>query len=245
MIIILFFGINFFFATLYYLNIDQILNAQKGSFHDAFFFSVQTLATIGYGTMSPHGFLVNSLVTVESMLGFAYYGIVTGVMFAKFSSPNARILFSNIAVIRDYDGVPHFMLRLANERANGIVDAAAKLTLMRNEPFDRMHNMRRLYDLKLVRSEIPFLRLTWVLMHKIDETSPLYGMDLAALEKCEAEIIVSITGLDETFAQTVHARFSYISDEIIFNKAFVDIINRRDDYVLEIDYSKIHELEDF
>ncbi len=243
--IILFFGLNLLFGTLYFLDLDEIANARVGHFQDAFFFSVQTLATIGYGAMAPKGIWPNILVTIESMLGFAYYGLVTGLMFAKFSSPSARVLFSDTAIIRDYGGVPHLMMRLVNERNNRIVNASAKVAIMRDEKFGDGSNIRRLHDIKLARSEMPFLRLTWVLMHKIDQQSPLFGLGKAELEAIDAEIVVSITGLDETFSQTVHAQHSYIPDEIEFNRAFIDMIERRhEDYAIEIDYSKLSETRD-
>ncbi|MBN8646699.1 MAG: hypothetical protein J0L55_02000 [Caulobacterales bacterium] len=240
-IVCVFFALNLIFATLYYLDLGEIANARVGHFNDAFFFSVQTLATIGYGAMSPQGLWPNILVTIESMLGFAYYGLVTGLMFAKFSSPSARILFSEVAIIRNYQGVPHLMFRLVNERENRIVNAKVKATILKVETINDETSMRRFHDIELVRSEMPFLQLTWLVLHKIDENSPLFGMTPEDLEDKESEIVVSITGHDETFSQSVHARNSYIADEIRFNEKFVDILNRRDDYVVEVHYDKLSE----
>lgn len=240
--IVLYLTLNLLFASAYVLDRGGIQNAREGSFLDAFFFSVQTLATIGYGSMAPHGIIANALVTLEAMIGFAYYGLVTGLMFAKFSRPSARVLFSHMAVIAPHNGTPHFMLRLANERDNRIVNVEAKLTLMREEPTHEGKIMRRFYDLPLLRKEIPVLRYSWTLFHPIDANSPLYGMDAAALRAAEVEIIVSLTGLDETFAQTVHARHSYIEDEIFFNAQFQDIIERGSDDRFKIRYDKFHEV---
>jgi len=239
-----FLGINLVFAVAYLGLGDGIAHARPGSFADAFFFSVQTFATIGYGGMVPRTLAANLLVTLEALLGFCFSGVVAGLVFSKFARPTARILFSDKAVIAIHDGKPHFMLRLVNERDNRIVDAQAKLTLMRDETTAEGQNMRRFYRLNLVRSETPVLRLTWTVMHEINEQSPLYGMDHEALVASEAEIIVSIVGLDETLSQTVHARNSYIAEEIIWGGAFKDVLHRKDDFVLEVRYDRFHDLKD-
>lgn len=238
---LLYFLLNFAFATAYWLDAGGISNARDGSYVDAFFFSVQTLATIGYGSMAPHGMLANLLVTAEAMVGFAYYGLMTGLMFAKFSRPTARVMFSRHAIIAPHNGVPHLMLRLANERDNRIVNAEAKLTLLREERTTEGGSFRRFHDLKLERASIPFLRYSWTLFHRIDETSPLYAVDEASLAHMDAEIIVSLTGLDETFAQTVHARHSYIDEEILCHAHFADIITRTEDGHIEIHYDRFHD----
>ena len=238
-----FLGINLIFASAYLALGDGVANARPGSFADAFFFSVQTFATIGYGGMVPKSVAANVLVTTEALFGFCYTGVVAGLVFSKFARPTARILFSDKAVIAIHDGKPHFMLRLVNERDNRSVDAQAKLTLMRDEVTAEGQNMRRFYRLPLVRSETPVLRLTWSVLHEINEESPLYGMDHEALVATEAEIIVSITGLDETLSQTVHARNSYIADEIFWDAAFEDVLHRKDDFVLEVRYDKFHDLK--
>jgi len=236
-------ALNVLFASAYLAIGDGIENAHKGAFDDAFFFSVQTIATIGYGAMTPHGIIANLLVTLESMFGFAFYAVVTGLVFSKFSRPTARILFSDKAIIASHDGKPHFMLRLANERDNRIVDTSAKLTLMRNQITAEGTLMRRFHDLPLVRREIPILRLTWMVMHEINDQSPLYGMTSESLAEMEAEIIISIRGMDDTLSQTIHARHSYIAGEIVCNAAFEDILLRRDDYVLEVRYDRFHQLK--
>lgn len=240
-IVMMYLSTNLFF-TFCYLSIGNgIENATPGSFADAFFFSVQTLATIGYGKMSPVGILANTLVTVEAFFGFCFIAIVTGLLFTKFSRPTARLLFSNVATIAPYNGVPHLMLRLANQRGNRIVDAGARLTMLRTEVSQEGQMMRRFYDLKLIRSMIPILQLTWTIMHPIDETSPLYGITPQKLEEDEVEIVVSISGLDETLSQTVHARYSYVGDEVRCSERFVDILRRLDNGGVEINYALFHQ----
>ncbi|MBV8061815.1 MAG: ATP-sensitive inward rectifier potassium channel 10 [Alphaproteobacteria bacterium] len=228
---------NLFFASIYYINLDGIEHAT--GFADAFFFSVQTMATIGYGRMAPITLLANFVVTFEALWGFAFFAFMTGLVFAKFSRPTAHVLFTDVAVISDYDGVPHFKIRLANQRHNRIVDATAHLILLRNVVTKEGYTMRRFVDLHLERNHVPFLQLSWTLLHKIDENSPLFGLSLADMRNQGDEIIVTLVGVDETLSQTIHARHSYLADEIIPGGFFEDIIQRVDDHV-EVDYSKFH-----
>ena len=237
-----YFLLNIVFALAYLAIGDGIDHANNGSFADAFFFSVQTFASIGYGAMTPHGLAANMLMTAESVCSFSFYAVVTGLLFSKFSRPTSRIVFSDKAIITTHDGKPHFMLRLANERDNRIVDATAKLTLMRDEVTVEGKRMRRFHDLPLVRNETPILRLTWTVMHEITPQSPLYGMTDTRLSETESEIIISLTGIDETLSQTVHARHSYIADEIVCGAVFEDILHRRDDYVMEVRYDRFHQI---
>lgn len=240
-IIAYYFLINLFFATCYYLISDQIQNARPNSFLDMFFFSVQTLATIGYGRMSPVGIMANILVTFEAFFGFGFVAVTTGLIFARFSRPTANLLFSDVAVITSHDGVPHLMLRVANQRGNSIVNANATLVMLKMDSSAEGIKMRRFHDLKLVRDKSPLLQLTWTIMHAIDENSPLYGLSHEALLTGEVEIIVTITGLDETLSQTVHARYSYLPDEILYNVVFEDIIKRSvDSNRVEINYHLFH-----
>ncbi|MFZ4761518.1 MAG: ion channel [Alphaproteobacteria bacterium] len=233
--------VNLFFAGCYFSLSDEIENARPDSFRDAFFFSVQTLATIGYGKMSPIGLIANLLVTIEAFMGFCFYAMVTGLVFAKFSKPTARVKFSNIGVISIYDGLPHFMIRLANKRGNRIVGAQVHMAVLANEVSKEGLKMRRFYDMNLLRSQVPLLQLTWTLLHPIDEQSPLYGKTMEMLAQDEAEIVISLTGLDETLSQTIHARFSYLAEEIRFNHQFKDILRRREDNRIEINYHDFDE----
>ena len=167
---------NLVFALLYRLQDGSIFNAKPGSFMDAFFFSVQTMATIGYGDMHPATLYANLLVTVEVLLGLTGFALATGLVFARFSRPTARIMFSRYAVVTTHDGRRMLMFRAANQRRNRILEARASLMLVRNEWTKEGTVMRRFYDLKLTRSHNPTFALTWTVMHPIDGESPLKGV---------------------------------------------------------------------
>jgi inward rectifier potassium channel len=234
-------AINSLFAIGYYLDPDGVLNARPGSFADAFFFSVQTLATIGYGYMAPKSSISHVMVTIEAFAGVLMTALATGLMFAKFSRPTARVIFSDVAVIAPRDGVPTLMFRVANERANQIVEARMQVAIARTERTREGEVMRRFHDLPLSRQQNIIFALTWTVMHPIDERSPLHGTTLEDLAKDEAEIIVSLTGIDETMSQTVHARYSYLPSELRWFHRFVDIVGRTEQGKRFIDYTKFHD----
>ena len=240
LISVLYFLSNLVFAGVYWLDSSGIENARTGSFLDMYFFSVQTMATIGYGKMSPADIITNIVVTIEALWGFTFFAFVTGLAFARFSRPTVRVLFSDVAVISDYEGKPHLKIRVANQRTNRIVNVKVSLVLLHDGPTKEGYRMRRFFDLPLVRDHVPMLQLTWTLMHPIDESSPLYGITQEKLEEAEDEIIVSLSGHDDTLSQTVHARHSYIADEIICNAFFDDILKRHDDGVVEVNYNLFH-----
>ena len=235
-VVLFFIGINTFFALIYMLD-RGIDNARPGSFADAFFFSVQTMATIGYGQMSPQSLLANVLVTFEALTGLLGLAMVTGLIFAKFSRPTARIRFSRYAIVSNRDGIPSFQFRMANLRANRIVDVSARVVFARQERTLEGEEMRRFYDLKLQRDRNSLFIYSWTVIHPIVEDSPIDGVSKEAMDAASAEVIVSVTGLDETFAQTVHARYSYRAKDILFGRRFVDILQRNPNGTLSIDYT--------
>jgi len=235
-------GANALFAVLYVLGGDSIDGARPGSLADAFFFSVQTMATIGYGHLVPRTLWAQVLVTIESFVGLMGLALATGVVFGKFSRPTARVLFSRYAVITTRDGAPCLMFRMANQRGNQIVEARIHVVLARDETTFEGETLRRLYDLKMARAEHALFALSWTAVHLLTKDSPLFGVTPESLAANEAEIIVSLTGLDETFAQTVHARHSYVADEIICGARFVDILSRAPDGHRRIDYTLFHEI---
>lgn len=211
-------------------------------FLEAFFFSVQTLATIGYGTMSPHGLAANLLVTVEALFGLLSFALATGLLFSRFSRPSAKIIFSKNAVIAKYKGITAFMFRIANERTNELIEVNATVVLTRNEIVDG-NSVKKFRALSLERPSVVFLPLHWVIVHPIDETSPLFGVTKENLEASDGEFLILLTAVDETFSQTVHARSSYKHHEVVWGSKFADIFMPSEDGEIRIDLRKIHEIE--
>lgn len=240
---LLYLTMNALFALAYLADPGGIANAQPGKFTDAFFFSVQTMASIGYGAMYPQTLYTHCLVTLEAFVGLLLIAMATGMSFARFSLPTARILFSHYAVIAPYNGVPTLMFRTANRRRNRILEARLWVTLVLDEYTNEGEFFRRFYDLRLSRAQTPLFALTWTAMHEIDDTSPLYGATPESLAQVSAEIIVILTGIDETLSQTIHARHSFIADEIRWNHRFVDIIGWAPDGRRAIDFRNFDRIE--
>lgn len=238
-----FLGANTLFALAYSLQPGSIANARSGSFEDAFSFSVQTMATIGYGGMSPATRLAHALVTLEALCSILGVALVTGITFAKFARPTARVLFTAKAVVTPRDGVPFLSFRMANARHNRIVEAQLRVILLTAEVTREGEQLRRVTELSLVRDRTPLFMLSWTAMHRIDEQSPFYGEDaLERLRQRRGELFLSLMGLDETHGQTIHASCSYSLDDIVWNARFADVLRLRDDGVREIDYTNFHEV---
>jgi inward rectifier potassium channel len=232
---------NLAFASIYYLD-GGVVGAHAGSFSDMFFFSVQTMATIGYGKMTPASFLTNALVSFEALFGLVGLALMTGMMFAKFSLPSARVRFSRYAVVSRRDGVPSLMFRMANMRANRIVEAQIHVVFARNENTSEGERLRRFYDLPTTRDRSALFALTWTAVHPLVEGSPMAGQSAESLRAMGAEVIVSLTGLDETFSQTVHARKSYGPADIRWGARLSDIMTANPDGTASIDYSRFDEI---
>ena len=193
---VFYFGLNFIFALMYFLTGGGIVNARPGSFKDLYFFSIQTLSTVGYGSMFPETLTAEIIVSVEIFVGLICIAILTGLMFARFAKPTARVMFSEIAVICPFDGIPTLMFRAANKRDNRILEAQVKVSLMRDEITKEGHQLRRFYDLPLMRSQTPVFGLSWLIMHPIDENSPFYQKNPEELNEKGIELWISLTGLD-------------------------------------------------
>jgi inward rectifier potassium channel len=232
---------NLFFAALYFLQSGAVAQARAGSFTDTFFFSVQTMATIGYGVMSPATFYANVLMTLETGVGLMFIALTTGLVFARFSRPTARVLFSNVAVVGPYNGVPTLSIRLANQRQNQLLAAEVSMTLVRDEMSQEGELTRRFYDMVLLRDRSPVFALSFRVMHPIDENSPLFGLNGEALIEQHAEIIIIAGGVDETLAQTVNARASYLPHEILWDRRFADIFGWTDEGRRAIDFRRFHD----
>lgn len=235
--------INLCFAGLYALIPDGVTSSRPLSFADLFFFSVQTLSTVGYGGMLPNGTAANVVVSFEVLLGMAINALAAGAVFARIARPKARIIFSNTSVISDETGVPVLCIRIANCRRSLILSVDAEIALSRLIVTHDGHLERRFEPLTLIQAHIPVLRYTFVLAHLVTESSPLHKHALEELKREEAEIIVTITGTDEAMGQTVFARTSYAFDKVFHNHRFVDIVHTRPNGGVAVDYSKFHDIE--
>ncbi|MCA9677255.1 MAG: hypothetical protein KC464_19680, partial [Myxococcales bacterium] len=234
--------INLLVGALLWAGDATILNARPHSFWDRFYFSVETMATIGFGNMAPGDTLSHVVVTVESFVGVLYAALVTGIVFGKFATPTPKVMFSDRCVVADEDGVPTLMFRCANARATAIVEANVRVALTRNEVLPHGERARRIYDLTLRRTTSPLFVLSWTVFHPIDATSPLYGLTAADLARESANLIVTFTGIDDKLASTVHTRHLYAASQIVFGRRFVDILG--DDPATGarfIDYRRFHD----
>jgi inward rectifier potassium channel len=218
---------NLMFASLYTMLPDAIGNSH--GFVDNFFFSVQTWATIGYGGMVPQTRAANVVVVVESLVGIFAVALLTGLMFAKFSKSIVVMRMHNQDVLA---------IRIANERGSAIVRARAELTLIFDEVTPEGERLRRLTDLKLVRQHTPLFRVSWMLMHIIDESSPLWGVDKKTFSKSTARFILNIDGFDSTVAQTAHAGTLYEASQVLFDHRYIDASTITDKGTV-LDYQKL------
>ena len=234
---------NLAFACLYLADMNGISHAETGGFTDAFAFSVQTLSTIGYGGMSPQTTYAHMLVTAEAMVGLLGFAIATGLMFQKFARARAMVQFSDCVVISVRNGKPVLMLRLGNARGNEIIEANLRLTMLKPEVSEEGHRMRRLHDCDLIRSHTPIFILSWLVVHEIDENSPLWGETAESLIEQNALFIVTMTGIDATFSATVHARKIYSPDTVRIGERFVDVIATEAGRPTTIDYNRFDETE--
>ena len=228
--------LNTLFALGYLTVPGSLLGAREGHFGDAFAFSVQTFSTIGYGAISPSGSWASFLVTLEALVGLIFQALVTGLAFAKFARPTARVRFTEKLAFLTYDGRPSLMVRMANERANQIVEATLRLTLLVDELTNEGEHVRRLRELTLERGSTPFFTLSWSAIHVLDETSPLFGKSKDELVATHAQILATLIGMDDTFHQTVHARASWGVEDFTWGRRFVDLLRYRPDGSRVIDY---------
>jgi inward rectifier potassium channel len=234
---------NLIFAALYQLQPADIANLNPGGYWGRFFFSVETLATVGYGDMHPQTVYAHVIASIEIFTGMMSLALITGMMFARFSRPTARILFARHAVIRQFDGRLTLMLRAANARQNVIMEATAQLRLIRDEQTAEGYRIRRIYDLPLRRREQPLFLYGWSLMHVIDEGSPLSGASLESLKATKAFLLLTIGGIDETTGQTLMSRHQYHSTSLRWNHTFTDIFTTGEDGIDRFDYTKFHDVE--
>jgi inward rectifier potassium channel len=241
LIVAFYLGLNALFA-LAYMYSDGIVNATHGSFSEAYYFSIQTMGTIGYGAMYPKGPIANALVILESVSGLLITAVVTGLVFAKFSHPTARIVFCQTAVISPMEGVPTLMFRVGNERSNQIIDTHIRVVLLRTELTKEGTTFYRMHDLQLTRDRSPALTRSVTVMHPITEKSPLYGQTPESIRTSEVEIQISVMGLDDTSYQPVHAQNAYNDTTIAWGARLADILSEEPNGDVILDLRKFHEI---
>jgi inward rectifier potassium channel len=238
----IFLTLNCSFGLIYFLGHDPIANAAPGRFLDLLYFSIETLATVGYGDMHPQSDYGHLVATVEIFTGMSFLAVMTGLVFARFSRPRARFIFARHPIVAQHQGEPTLMIRVANARHNTISGATAKLWIIRGEQTAEGQYLRRYHQLALQRTENPVFALSWTIFHPIDETSPLYGARPEDLAAAEALLVLTISGLDDNSAQQLNARHSYSHDLIRWQHRYVDIASNADDGRLILDYRKFHEV---
>ena len=237
-------GVISLFAVLYWVQPGSVVHARPGVLLDDFFFSVQTLGTIGYGVMAPSSVYANLLVTAEAFASFALTAVGTGLMFARVSRPTARVMFSRCATIANRNGQLTLMFRAGNVRMNQLLEADVTVSLARTGRTVEGVEYRGFTDLKMVRSHSPLFGLTWTMMHVIDESSPLHQATRESLEAAQAELVIVLSGVDDTFAQRIHARHSYLPHEIVWGRRHADIVLKTDGGDRYLDYGRFHDLVD-
>ena len=233
--------VNVGFAFLYYSLDPAELQGVPGStpllrFLGDFFFSTQTLTTVGYGGIVPRGIMANTIASTEALIGLMAFAVGTGLLLARVSRPSARIAFSRNALVAPYQNGASLQFRIVNERRNNLMELEARVLLMTVAPKDG--RLQRRYDvLKLERPGVIFFPLTWTIVHPIEENSPLYGKTAADFERLQAEVLILIKGFDESFSQTVNARYSYRYDEILWDRRFAPAfhIDEAGDMILDLD----------
>ena len=225
LVVFVYLSTNLLFAFAYLAcGEGAITHAQPGSLLDVFFFSVQTMATIGYGRMTPVGHWANAIVTFEAFFGIVYSALTTGLAFARFTRPTAGVRFSKVAVVGSHDGVQTFKFRVANDRSSHIVEAQLRLWLIAESVTSEGERYRRSVELPLHRSESPVFSLTWTAMHSVDDTSALKEyLGKSAIEQ-QWHLLITFTGYHESLANQVYARHVYLPRDVQQNASFVDIV---------------------
>lgn len=235
--------INLLFATIYFLIGMEHLNGSVGStpltkFADAFFFSAQTIATVGYGHLSPSGFVTNMVAALESFIGLLTFALATGLLYGRFSRPTAKMIYSEKIIVAPYQDGKAYMFRLANLRSNQLIDLEMNVMLSINIS-ENGKSTRRFVQLELERKAIQLLTLGWTIVHPITEDSPLYDLNKKDLLDSEAEFVIFLKAFDDAFSQNVHSRTSYQASEIVFDAKFDQIIKTDEDGIFTIDISKV------
>jgi inward rectifier potassium channel len=236
---VVFLVINLLFACAY-TAVGGIAGARPGSIADHFFFSVQTMGTIGYGVMHPLTPAAETLVTCEVIVGISLIALASGMLFSKFSVPQARMQFAELATISPFNGVPTVMFRLGNERASQVIEAMVRVVMLRTERTDEGVTYYRMRDLLLERERSPVLSRSWTVIHRIDASSPLDGATPETLARDEVEFILTVVGIDDSSAQNLHARRSYDHTQLRWGARHADMLSERADGGLRLDMAAFH-----
>jgi len=236
--------INLVFAALYMLNAHAVAEMRPGSFFDAFFFSVETLATVGYGHMYPETFYGHLITMLEIMVGMFGLAVITGLIFVRFSRPTARMHFSKVAVIAPFDGVPNLMIRVANLRHQAMAEPEFRMILIRSTVTAEGDDVRRFRSLKLEFDHLIVSSVVLTVRHRIDEESPLFGMTPEEFQQQDIRIIASIVGVDTVIVAPVQSFGDYNYEQIEWNRRFVEIYDQNEEGQWTVDYARIDETED-
>jgi inward rectifier potassium channel len=239
---LVFIALNCVFAFVFFLGHEPIANVPAGSFVDLFYFSIETLATVGYGDMHPQTHFAHAVAAVEIFTGMSLLAVMTGLVFARFSRPRARFVFAEKATVTMHEGQPTLMIRVANARHNTLSNASAALWLMRDEQTAEGQHLRRYYRLELLRQENPVFTLTWTIFHVIDQTSPLFGQSAEDLASTDAVLVLAVGGVDDNSAHALRARKGYSHDNIAWQHRYVDIMTVTTDGRVFVDYARFHDV---
>ena len=235
--------VNVVFAALFWLIPGSVVNAQPHNFEDAFFFSIETLATVGYGEMFPGTLYGRVIAATEIVCGLGFTAIVTGLTFVRFSRPRAKLIFASNPVVAMHNGKPTLMLRVGNGRLGVLLDAVAKLNVLLSATSSAGNRFRRAQELRLERTHLPAFPLTWTLMHVLDEQSPLHGCDAARAIAARAQLFVTIEARDPTLAALVHEIRNYALEDIRFGMRYAEAVTIAEDGTTVADLTKIGALE--
>lgn len=235
--------VNVVFATLFWLSPGAVANARPHDFGDVFFFSIETLSTVGYGDMYPATLYGHLIAALEIVCGIGVTAIVTGLTFVRFSRPRAKLVFAANPVVATHNGKPTLMVRVGNGRLAVLLDAAAKLNVLLSVASAEGKSFRRVHELRLERAHLPAFPLTWTLMHVLDERSPLHGYDEARAKAARAQLFVTIEARDPTLAAEVHDIRNYALQDVRFGMRYVDAVSTAEDGTPCADLTKIGALE--